>query len=152
MSMRKSWVIAFSAISVLCSIASASELCAYHGIQVTSGTTSTCPVGTLGQITYTVSASGPYACPVKTPNGYVVYDDYTASGTAGDATGFCNGIGGQWPPNVQTESCAVSSDTFCIDAYYQSMGPCPWAPLLPWPSGKTIFGTWACYPKCMSGC
>jgi hypothetical protein len=133
-------------------VAQTTTVCANSNANPGYYTDATCPLGTYGGgVPYTVSISGTYSCPTMTGN-YVSQTVSSIPYATASATGACNGIGGQFAPNVSTGPCPGGSN-WCYNAYYQSIGLAPWAPLLPWPTSSVIFGSaWACWPTCMTGC
>lgn len=124
------------------------------GVNVSvSSNGATCPLGVFGGTAgnYTVSVSGMYSSPTMLPNGEVEALYIPVPPAQASATGFCNGIGGQFSPNAGIESCSSDPSEFCNDAFYQDMSYAPWAPLLPWPADHVQFDTWAAWPACMAG-
>jgi len=130
--------------------------CNSSGLYTSTSTVASCPFGTYGGgiVPYTVSVAGSYNWAEQYPDGTAGLVQEPLSSQS-SATGACNGLGMQFPPNVYIADAGSSggqAGIWCNGAYYQDMGLAAWAPLLPWPEDTVLWDAWCSRPYCVAGC
>ncbi len=132
--------------------AGAQQTCAYSNVQTFATTESSCPLGTGGSgVPFTATFSGFYFCPVRV-DGSVVSQAHLFNQSV-SASGYCNYVGGRWPPYVTIQNCLSGSTAskWCNAAVVQDMGAAWLDPLFPWPKDYREIAVMECVPYCIAG-